>query len=70
MRVIEGMDGCTVNFVPRVLSKLPVVQKHINKFVIVVDLYEDSPNLYKRDKSFKNCGMASVVTLNEDDHAE
>jgi len=70
VHVIEGIDGCTVNFVPRVLSKLPVVQKHINKFVIVVDLYEDSPNLYKRDKSFKNCGMASVVTLNEDDHAE
>jgi len=68
--VLNGIDGCTVGFVPRVLSKLSVVQKQINKFVIVTDLYEDSPNLYKRDKSFKNCGMAAVVTLDEDDHAE
>jgi len=68
--VTNGLDGCTVAFIPRVLAKLPVVQRHINKFVVVTDLYDDSPNLYKRDKSFKNCGMAAVVTLEEDDQAE
>jgi len=57
-------------FVPRVLANLPVVKKQINKFVVVGELYDDSPNKYKKDKSFKNCGMASVVTLAEDCMAE
>ena len=72
VKVTNGIDGCTVAlaFVPRVLANLPVVKKQINKFVVVGELYDDSPNKYKKDKSFKNCGMASVVTLAEDCMAE
>jgi len=70
VRVVDGMDSCTVAFIPRVLAKLPKVTKQLNKFVVVADIYDESPNLYKRDKSFKNCGMAAVVTLDEDDQAE
>ena len=68
--VNEGIDGCTVAFVPRVLAKLPIVQKQLNKFVVVTDLYDQSPNKYKKDKSFKNSGMAAVVTLDEEGRAE
>ena len=68
--VNEGIDGYTVAFVPRVLAKLPIVQKQLNKFVVVTDLYDQSPNKYKKDKSFKNSGMAAVVTLDEEGRAE
>ena len=68
--VNEGIDGCTVAFVPRVLAKLPIVQKQLNKFVVVTDLYDQSPNKYKKDKSFKNSGMAAVVTLDEEGREE
>ena len=70
MLVNEGIDGCTVAFVPRVLAKLPLVKKQLNKFVVVTDLYDQSPNKYKRDKLFKNSGMAAVVTLDEEGQAE
>ena len=70
VEVKEGIDGCTVGFVPRVLATLPLVKKHLNKFVVVTDLYDQSPNKYKRDKSFKNSGMAAVVTLDEEGQNE
>ena len=66
VRVLDGVDQCTVAFVPRVLMSLPAVKNHINKFVQVSELYKESENSYKRDKSYKNCGMAKVSTLDEE----
>ena len=70
VKVVEGVDSCTVGFIPRVLMSLPAVNKHVNKFVQVSELYKDSSNGYKRDKSYKNCGMARVSTLDEEGQNE
>ena len=66
VKVVDGLDLCTVAFVPRVLMSLPAVKNQMNKFVQVSELYRDSDNTYKRDKSYKNCGMARVSTLDEE----
>ena len=70
VKVVEGVDHCTVGFVPRVLMSLPIVKNQMNKFVQVSELYHDSENTYKRDKSYKNCGMARVSTLDEEGQKE
>lgn len=67
VKVVDGMDTCTVAFIPRVQSKLPQVQKHLNQFVQVVELYADSPSPYKRKKSYTNKGMARVSLLLSND---
>ena len=66
VKVMDGHDTCTVAFLPRVLASLPKVQQHLNKFVQVSELYNDSKNTYKRAKSQANHGMASVEMLLED----
>jgi hypothetical protein len=63
VRVMDGVDGCTVAFVPKTFLHLPLVANNINKFVLVKDLYRDSHNLYKREKSSRNFGMASCIFL-------
>eukprot|EP00977_Amphora_coffeiformis_P005667 scaffold1190_cov142-Amphora_coffeaeformis.AAC.4 len=44
VKVVDGVDQCTVGFVPGVLMSLPVVKNHVNKFVQVSELYHDSDN--------------------------
>eukprot|EP00977_Amphora_coffeiformis_P013799 scaffold3718_cov131-Amphora_coffeaeformis.AAC.1 len=70
VKVEDGKDSCTVVYVPWVIAKLPVVQDHLNKFVQVVQLYDYSCSKYKKEKLYKNCGMASVVILNEEGQNE
>eukprot|EP00977_Amphora_coffeiformis_P014062 scaffold3846_cov108-Amphora_coffeaeformis.AAC.10 len=57
VKVVDGVDQCTVGFVHHVLMSLPAVKNHVNKFVQVSELYHDSDNTYKKDKSYKNYGM-------------
>ena len=66
VKVVNGIDACTVAFVPRIYQKQPKVQDHLNKFVTVLELYADSNNTYKRNLSTSNFGMAAVVFLQED----
>ena len=40
IKVINGVDTCTVAFVPHVIAKLEHAQAHLNKFVQVVELYQ------------------------------
>eukprot|EP00977_Amphora_coffeiformis_P015470 scaffold4511_cov171-Amphora_coffeaeformis.AAC.36 len=70
IKVVDGVDQCTVGFVPRVLMSLPAVKNHVNKFVQVSELYHDSDNTCKKDKSYKNCGMARVSTLDKEGQNE
>eukprot|EP00977_Amphora_coffeiformis_P015908 scaffold4786_cov198-Amphora_coffeaeformis.AAC.20 len=70
VKVVHGVDQCTVGFVPRVLMTLPAVKNKMNKFVQVSELYHESDNTYKRDKAYKNCGMARVSTLDEEGQNE
>ena len=64
--VDRGVDTCTVAYVPRMMAEQERVKKHINKFVMVMELYNDSTSTYKRSKSHQNLGMASVTMLTED----
>ena len=64
--VDRGVDTCTVAYVPRMMANQARVKEHINKFVMVMELYNDLPSTYKRSKSHQNLGMASVTMLTED----
>ncbi len=63
VKLIDGADGCTVGFIPRVQSRMPKIQADINKFCIVQELYKFSPSSYKRKKGERNHGMASAILL-------
>lgn len=65
VKIEDGTNCCTVGFVPRVFSRSPQVQQHINGFVQVIELYKDSENTYKNTLSTKNFGVASVVCLDD-----
>lgn len=65
VRIIDGMQGCTVAFLPRVWYNLPNIQRNLYKFVIVSDLYVDSPNTYKRHKDHSNLGMAGCYFVSD-----
>jgi hypothetical protein len=65
VQIDDGIEGCTVAFVPRLLIGLPVVQRNVNEFCIVKELYCDSRYAYKRCKSHRNLGMAGVVLVNK-----
>lgn len=65
VRIIDGVDGCTVAFVPRVWTNLNMVKRNINKFVVVQELYEHSSNVSKRMKSKRNLGVAGCIYLDE-----
>ena len=64
-KVVSGCIGCCVGFVPRVQCRLPHVQRNINQFCMVVELYKKSPNTHKNEMDDRKMGMASVVLLNE-----
>ena len=57
VKVIDGIDTCTVAFVPQVIAKLEHVQAHLNKFVQVVELYGEAENSFKRSKSMASCAL-------------
>lgn len=63
VRVVDGVDCCDVGFVPRVQATLTNIKNSIDTFVIVKDLYAFSNNLYKKEKSDKNRGMAGCYFL-------
>ena len=65
VKVVNGIDTCTVAFVPRALMNLPQVQNNLNGFVQVSEVYADSKNWYKKNKSHTNSGMASVELLDK-----
>lgn len=65
VKIQDGVESCTVAFLPRVWITLPKVQRNIGYFAVVKELYKTSPNGYKREKSHKNCGMASCFFLND-----
>jgi hypothetical protein len=64
VKIIDGMDGCTIGFVPRVQSKLPNVMQNVNKFCIVTELYHACSSSYQKKKGQKNQGMAGAILLN------
>jgi hypothetical protein len=65
VKMVDGLEGCTVAFVPKVQSKLPIVLSNHQKYCIVKELYADSKSTYKRAKSYRNLGMAGVVVVGD-----
>ena len=64
-KIEDGVDMCTVGFIPRYAIRVPHVRQHVNKFVQVTEVYDNSSNLYKKDLSIQNRGMASAAFINE-----
>jgi hypothetical protein len=65
VKLVDGADGCTVAFVPRVQDFLPKIVANVKRFCVVKELYADSDSRYKRARSYRNMGMAGVVLLDE-----
>jgi hypothetical protein len=63
VRVTADGDGCTIGFLPRVWTNLPIVQENIDIFCIVREIYDESDNRCKSLKSYRNKGMAGVILL-------
>jgi hypothetical protein len=63
LKIVDGVDGCTIGFVPRVQSRLPKVVDCLDRFAVVRELYSSSKCSYKREKSIQNRGMASATLL-------
>lgn len=58
VRITEGMQACTVGYLPRVWYNLPTIKKNMYQFVQVSELYSESTNTFKRHKDNSNLGMA------------
>jgi hypothetical protein len=50
VKIVDGVDGCTVGFVPRVQSKLPKVVDCLDKFAVVRELYSASANRHRSEE--------------------
>jgi hypothetical protein len=66
----DGVEGCIVAYVPRLIVNTPTLVRNINCFCVVKELYDNSQSQFKRSKSRRNMGMAGVVLLNEIPRAE
>jgi hypothetical protein len=51
VKIVDGIDGCTIGFVPRVQSRLPKVVDCLDRFAVVRELYSSSKCSYKQEKS-------------------
>ena len=60
VKVINGVNTCTVGFVSRNCICLPKAQEHLNKFVQVERLYHSSKNPFERSNAAANYRVASV----------
>ncbi len=63
--VVDGMEMCTVGFLPRSVAAWPLEVQHLhNKFAQIHELYDNTPPGRTRYlKSQRNRGMASFVLL-------
>jgi hypothetical protein len=65
VKITDGIEGCTVAFVPKMLLGTAIVKRNINGFCVVKDLYCQSASSFRRAKSYRNLGMAGVVLRNK-----
>jgi hypothetical protein len=63
-KISEGIETCTVGFIPQMYYKLPKVKNSIHGLLQVVSLYKDNTT-YKRHKDHANKGMASCVFMDD-----
>jgi hypothetical protein len=65
VKMVDGQEGCTVAFVPKVQATLPIVLANLQKFCVVKVLYNISGDSYTRKRSYRNMGMAGVVVVGD-----
>jgi hypothetical protein len=63
IKIMDGVEGCCVGFVPRPFAMLEWIQQKIGSCCIVLELFDTSTNPYKRRMSKRNYGVASCVFL-------
>jgi hypothetical protein len=63
VKIIDGLEGCIVAFIPINHHTRQVIIEQINKFCIVTELYKDSKNTYeiKKDYRMMGAGLASLL---------
>jgi hypothetical protein len=65
IKIMDGVEGCCVGFVPRPYAKLQRIRDKIGTFCIVTELYDNSINIFKRRMSHRNYGVAACIFLND-----
>lgn len=65
VRIMDGNEGCTIGFIPRVQGNLPKIQNAVDSCAQVLDIYKHSKNETKQFKSKRNQGMCCCILLNE-----
>jgi hypothetical protein len=63
VKIMDGVEGCCVGFVPRAFAQIQRIKDKVGCCVIVLELYDNSPNSFKRRMSKRNYGVASCVFL-------
>jgi hypothetical protein len=65
VKIIDGTEACCVGFVPRPFAKTERIKKMIGKCCIVIELYDNAVNPYKRRLSKRNYGVASCIFIDD-----
>ena len=65
VKIIDGVEACTVGFIPRAYARMEKIKKKIGSFCFVLELYDVSSNKYKRRLSKRNYGVASCLFIDE-----
>ena len=65
VKVVDGVDSCTVGFIPQVETAMPKISTHINKFVMVKELYHNANSNYKCRKFHMNHGITAAILLDK-----
>ena len=63
VRVHDGVEPCTIGFIPKVLVKNQAINTMLNRFAQIVELYNESESTMKRRKSTMYKGMAKCTLL-------
>ena len=66
----DGVERCTVGFVPRFLVNNPTVLRNIDEHLQVTELYKDSTNTAKIAKNERKTGVAGCIFIREIPHQE
>jgi hypothetical protein len=65
VKIEDGIETCTVGFVPRSFSKMRKLRDSVGKCCMVLELCSTSENHYKQKLSKKHYGMASCIFVDD-----
>ena len=65
VKVVDGLNGCTVAFVPRNCMEPPKDKNHFDGFAQVVDVHSESKSSHKQPRAKANDGFAKSKSLSE-----